>query len=844
MTQLERALMKAHAAGDDRAARQIAAEIKRVRAQGAKPKAPPSRARAIGEGIVSGFENVSNTIAGIAGDIADKFDVTPAQAVSWAAENLSGYSPAEAKRIAKNLSGLPGFGDIVRAGGAARQERFAETRAARPNAFLAGRIAGEVAGTAPIISAAGAGLASQGALLARGGGQLAARGVTGGRAVQQVGRTTQMAGRAVQTGGMGVRAPTRTAVAGKAPIAATRKGRMALRVGGGVGAGTAAAVLTDQELTDAALSGAIIPVVGTIARRGAGFVYDTLRGRLGEVRAAEVMRNLISSNPTAITDALRDAPVDARTNTAEFLASQGLLTPELAAATRIATASAEGAPLEQIARARAAGQEELRTALRGGATGTEAMQNIGAMRQQVRDVTDPMREEALQRADIGRTTMIPQERAAQVEDAIAGEINRSGIVRRMRGLEGRSLEQLDAVFQNPQLFTPGRVVERIGEVAEQAGQRADEGIDAQMALRDSAAARRAAVENLRAQGLQPLNVGTVVGDLRRKAAEAEFVNPPRFRLLNEFANNLERRAATQGGVIDATGLYELRKSMADTVADLLGPMDPGALQRRTAELVGETKPLIDDAIEAAGGANWRQYLNTFAAGMQNVERQQFARALEKLPEARFEKVMSGQDPDFVSKFFGPGRFDINVELFGGQLPTAQRLAGELRAQRSVAATGQEALSPSQKLGFRAGAQSRVEEALTPGLTGFARGILNVTGRLPGVSGGGVAAEQTAREISQQVAQNAMRRLVPGLASPQAASNLLAVRSANNRMAEFVNSLAPSVRAALGQALVQGQMGAVQPVPAAPALPEVDLPGGDMPFGNINYDEFGNYIGPR
>jgi hypothetical protein len=276
-------------------------------------------------------------------------------------------------------------------------------------------------------------------------------------------------------------------------------------------------------------------------------------------------------------------------------------------------------------------------------------------------------------------------------------------------------------------------------------------------------------------------------------------------------------------------------------------MDPSALRRRTAELVGDTKPLIDDAIEAAGGANWRQYLNTFAAGMQNVERQQFARVLEKLPEARFEKIMRGDDEDYVAKFFDdPGRYDINVELFGSQLPTAQRLAGELRAQRSVAATGQEALSPSQKLGFRAGAQSRVEEALTPGLTGFARGILNVTGRLPGVSGGGVAAEQTAREISQQVAQNAMRRLVPGLASPQAASNLLAVRSANNRMAEFVNSLAPSVRAALGQSLVQGQMGAVQPVPQAPAAP--DMFEGALneydEFGNPLFDERGNYIGPR
>lgn len=844
--QLEQALIKADAAGDEAAARQIAAEIKRQR-QAQQKKKPVSRTKAFGAGLVSGFEGVSNTLASIAGDIVDKFDVTPAEAVGWAAENLSGYSPAEAKRIAKNLSGLPGFGEIVRAGAEKRQERFDPIREQRPNVFAAGKIGGEIGGTAPLIVAGGGVAARGGGALARTGGQMVARGTTGGRAVQAGGRALQMGGRAVQTGGVGVRAPTRAAVASQAPIAATRTGRMALRLGGGAAAGTAAAVLTDQEVVDAALTGAVIPLAGTIARRGAGATYDLLRGRIGETRAAEVMRNLIASNPSAIATALRNAPENARANTAEFLASQGLLTPELAAATRIASASSQGAPLEQVARARAAGQEEMRAALRGGATGTEAMQNIGAMRQQVRQITDPMREEALRRADIGRTVMLPQERAAQVEDAIAAEINRSGIVRRMRGLEGRSLEQLDAVFQNPQLFTPGRVVERIGEVAEQAGRRADEGIEAQMALRDSAAARRAAVENLRAQGLQPLDIGTVVGDLRRKAADAEFVNPPRFRVLTEFANNLERRAASQGGVIDATGLYELRKGMADTVADLLGPMDPGALQRRTAELVGEATPLIDEAIETAGGTNWGQYLRTFTAGMRDVERQEFARALEKLPEKRFRDVMAGKDPDFVSKFFGPGRFDINVELFGSQLPVAQRLAREIGEQVDVATTGMEGMPTSLRLSHGAGARARVMEDLQPGMRNrFARLFVRPD-LVPGVSGS-VAADQIARGVSQMVSENAMRSLVPALASPQAASNLLGVRSASNRMAEFVNRLGPATRAALGQALQQSVRGGAQPVPAAPAAPMPMIGEGSLneydEFGNPLFDEQGNYIGPR
>jgi hypothetical protein len=451
----------------------------------------------------------------------------------------------------------------------------------------------------------------------------------------------------------------------------------------------------------------------------------------------------------------------------------------------------------------------MRTALRGGATGTEAMQNIGAMRQQVGEVTDPMREEALRRTDIGRTVIVPAERQAA---ALRNDVQ-------------RELDSATQFVQDPN-WSPS-VAGRLAEA------RSAEEVAA----------------NLRAQGLQPLNIGTVVGDLRAKAAEAEFVNPPRARVLTEFANNLERRAAMMGGVIDATGLYELRKSMADTVADLLGPMEPGALQRRTAELVGEAKPLIDDAIEAAGGSGWRQYLNTFSAGMQNVERQQFARALEKLPEARFEQVMAGNDPDFVSKFFGPGRYDINVELFGGQLPVAQKLAGEIRASRDVASTAMSNMPPSLRLAHGTGARSRVAEAFQPGLRNvFARGLSRVAGGMPGMYGGGVAADQLAREVSQQISENAMRHLVPALVSPQGATRLMGAQSTANRMAQFINRLNPTQRAALAQTMQQGAMGVVQPVPAGPASEAPDMFEGALneydEFGNPLFDERGNYIGPR
>ncbi len=259
----------------------------------------------------------------------------------------------------------------------------------------------------------------------------------------------------------------------------------------------------------------------------------------------------------------------------------------------------------------------------------------------------------------------------------------------------------------------------------------------------------------------------------------------------------------QDGVIDATGLYELRKNMGNVVADILGPTEPSALQSYTAQIIGETQPLIDDAIMAAGGRGWRSYLDTFAQGMRNVERSQFERQLTKLPEAQYAKVMSGQDPDYVAKFFGPGRFDINVEMMGPKLPAAQKLAGEISATRAVAQTGLENLTPSQRMSLPTGARSRVIEAMEPGMANvLVRAASRVAGGVPGVYGGGIAAQQVEQEFANKLAENVMRRLAPALAQPSTAANLLTVQPTAETLSRASDALSPMARNVLAQYMRQ------------------------------------------
>lgn len=678
----------------------------------AKPKNPPSRLAAFGAGVA---EALPRAIGGIIEflDPQGRKLLTPEQQRAYDAQ-------------------------------------FAKTRQQRPNAFTAGQVTGEVLATAPVVSGGGKILEKTGEAAVK----IAPKFGAGARVVKRGGRIVQQGGRAVQSGGTGVRAPGRAAVTRGAPVAATRTGRMALRVAGGGGSAAATAAMTDQDVLDAAAAGAVVPVAGTIARKGIGWTYDFLAGRLGELRAAEIMRNVIADKSSGIIDALKNAPKNVKANTAEFLAAKGLLTPELAAATRIVSASKFSKPLEQVAKARVEAQDETRAFIRGGNTQTEAMGNIAVSKQAIRDATAPMREENLMLADIGRTQIIPAEREA-------GRL-RTGVQREL-DTAARFMDQPDWSSSVQQRLVDARSAEEIAA-------------------------------NLRAQGLQPLDITPIVTRLRTEADNARFVNPARERVLTGFADNLEARARDKGGVIDALGLYELRKNMGNVVADLLGPTDPKALQTATAQIIGETQPLIDEAITAAGGRGWKTYLDTFAQGMRNVERSQFERKLTTLPEARYTKIMAGEDPDFVKDFFGPGRFDINVELMGPKLPAAHQLAGDIMASRAVQQGGLGDLSPSQRLSLPTGARVRVQEAMTPGLNTFARTMANITGRIPGLSGGGLAAERIEEILSNKMAERTMRELAPALADPALASRLLETGpSGQEYLGMALEKLAPQTR---------------------------------------------------
>ena len=664
---------------------------------------------------------------------------------------------------------------------AERREQQLGTLAARaqkdrPNYFTGGKIGGEVLATAPVGMGIGTGIRLGGKALTT--------------VAPRVATALEKVGRATVTAGAGVRAPSKAAVAAGQNIVGKRGQRMLTRAAGGLLNAVPAAILTDNDILEAATGGAIIPVIGHMAKFGAGKTFDFLAGRLGEVEAARILRELVSSNADAITKALSNAPAKIKASTAEFLASKKLLTPEIAAATLKATKGKFSGELVDVASERAAAQKIVRDRLRGGETETNAMTKIAAAKKALQDETAIQREQALGPADIGRTVIAPAERRAA---------------------------QARAALQN-ELDTAAKYMD-------------DPNFDARVSqyLEDARSAEEVAA-NLRAQGLEKLDISKVVANLRAEADKAEFVSPDRFRILSEFANNLQRRAAKMGGTIDAQGLYLARREMGNFVSSILGTTDPKALRLGTSKLVDAAQQPIDDAIEAAGGAGWKDYLNTFAKGMQDIERQTFQRKLAGLPDDQLAKVMAGGDPDFVTKNLGFGRFDINEELQGPVLATTKKLGRDIQAQIDVDQTGLGNLNPSQRLGFDEGARAKVEGMIQPKNV-FAAGA-RMVGSLPKVSGGGVAAAQAAERLLEKKSAGVMEKLVPALAQPSRARSLLETRSAE----DYVNRLLYGANGSPVRQNVMAQT-AMRPFnqPSDYAFPEFDPESGE-PLVDIDFSE--------
>jgi len=378
-------------------------------------------------------------------------------------------------------------------------------------------------------------------------------------------------------------------------------------------------------------------VLAPLVAKGVGAVMD-LR-QIPKQKAAEIARNALGPDLEAVKNALAQAP----TNVTASQATAGLNSPTWQA---LLQRAGQRDPRFLQALETSQGEVSLNALakLAGGATATETRATSELAKTNLNKVTGPIRETALKRANLGQ--YVADEAGARAANDLAV----------MAG-SGAKIDPAQFVAQ--------------ATGAEQA---------------------------LRSVGIKPLESASLIRSISATAENPAFAgNDLVSGAVKNVADDIAKWTG-QGGVIDANALEAIRKNSVNAAISQLRPGADATTQRNLAAgVLSKIKPAIDNAIEAAGGTGWRDYLTTHAKGMRDIAEKNLtgeALAMYKTNKDAFVKLVQGEAPEVVEKKLGPGSYDIAKEVSDKTLAVLQDQASKVvrdAAAKTQATAGQDAL---------------------------------------------------------------------------------------------------------------------------------------------------------
>ena len=404
--------------------------------------------------------------------------------------------------------------------------------------------------------------------------------------------------------------------------------------GGALTSGISTAITHPEDTAMGTTAGAIIPtVVAPLVKgavTGAGRVIDLLSGRAGDIKAARIAKTALGDQLIPATLALQQARPGI--TAIQALQEAGIDAAPFMSLGVLAEQSSIGEAYRRLAAAQTQEQKNMLIAMSGGANATTARQSAEGSINALNANVVPQGQAALERANIGNVV------TKGVQPEVNSAVNRGN----------------KPTFDNA----------------------------------PSAATAQTQLDMLAAAGLKPIDTSAIVGSIESKLANPK-IGPSDVTsgVLNKVSAKVKEWTAKGGGYIDAEALYTIRKNAVnEEVQRLMGTATPTAQARYAAKLLNEINPLIDDAIEAAGGKGWKEYLKTYAAGRQKVEQKQMAAQIQTMfdkgDEQQVIDLIRGKNPDAIENVFGPGSYNVFVEM-ADKMPQLSKFAGQLERDIAV-----------------------------------------------------------------------------------------------------------------------------------------------------------------
>ena len=460
------------------------------------------------------------------------------------------------------------------------------------------------------------------------------------------------------------------------------------RAAGGATTGAAASGLIDPDsMPVGAIIGAALPTLGAATVnalvRSGGWIYDAMTGQLSKIAAGKLATRAAGENINAIRAANAAAPA----NVTAGQAVADTTSPTFQALAKMAERNDPNGYYYALNKLQGQQQVDEIARLAGGRTQAETRATRESSKNALNQITTPMRQNELAAANTGALKQRLEGEANQLAGAAADkveDVRRFSEASERLSRSGATRKATETGMPTPNKYTLE------GEMAVAAERVAQDSADASLLYGQGARFAQQRADSLAAYGLEPLDTNAVTRTLTAKLEDPKVgVSDVNRRALTAVNRKIDEWTAKNGGVIDAQALYEIRKNTVNEVVEkLMRGSDPSTQSKRAAAVLAEVRPLIDDAIEKAGGTGWRDYLRTFEAGMKSIEQKKMsAIALEKYnesPEA-FIKLIRGDNVAAVEKAFGKGNYDLVKEM-GPKIIPLQKVQAEL--ERDIGMAGQ------------------------------------------------------------------------------------------------------------------------------------------------------------
>jgi hypothetical protein len=328
----------------------------------------------------------------------------------------------------------------------------------------------------------------------------------------------------------------------------------------------------------------------------------------------------------------------------------------------------------------------------------------------------------------------------------------------------------------------GQDILRFREQAGQAGKQAEQlakrmnvpATEQAAAATQQAGALTAAAGALEKAGFRPLTTESILSGIQKAKSTPSFTgNTDIEKILDRVAADINKVSVK--GVIDSERLAAIRSNSVNAaIRDLYPSADSKAHKELAVKAATEIKPLIDNAIESAGGKGWIKFLDNYTKGRQAVEQKELAAKAMELYEKNPKeliRLVRGNSPDEVEKIFGPNSYDIVKQMSDSAMGVLKQAAGTLERTAKMeaqAASGKDAL-----LLVLDQNRSRI--------------------RVPwGLSAKGAAINQLLAKAEDRIGEKTMRILTEAMKSGQRADDLLATLNPAER-ARVVKILSESHR---------------------------------------------------